>query len=277
MTVEPTTQASLTGSDIGKLQPKLTAIAGDTERPARYGIKVKLLLAFCSFAGLTAVASAVAWYGFGEINHAVTRVMVESVPGTLTALSLAEKSAQMAATAPALMASDSQEERVLEQAKLDERARALVSLIGDLKASNVAPERTTALSSIEQKITAKLEELNVAVEKRLRLEVQRQAAIGELSKAQTVFAKVLEPLIDDSVFNLVMRSEHVTAKNASAITGLVDGGVSKLDHLLTINAEANLAAGLLAEAAHVDDPVLIEPIRERFVAAPSWAPGNDVA
>jgi adenylate cyclase len=267
MTVEPTTQASLTGSDIGKLQPKLTAIAGDTERPARYGIKVKLLLAFCSFAGLTAVASAVAWYGFGEINHAVTRVMVESVPGTLTALSLAEKSAQMAATAPALMASDSQEERVLEQAKLDERARALVSLIGDLKASNVAPERTTALSSIEQKITAKLEELNVAVEKRLRLEVQRQAAIGELSKAQTVFAKVLEPLIDDSVFNLVMRSEHVTAKNASAITGLVDGGVSKLDHLLTINAEANLAAGLLAEAAHVDDPVLIEPIRERFVAA----------
>ena len=267
MTAQPEVQPLLTESDAAKPQPKLTAVDGNTERPARYGIKAKLLLAFCSLAGLTAIASGVAWYVFGEIDHAVTRVMVESVPSTLTALSLAEKSAQMAATAPALMASDSQEERVLEQAKLDERARALVSLIGDLKASNVAPERTTELSSIEQKITAKLEALNVAVEKRLTLEAQRQAAIGKLSKAQTDFVKALEPLVDDSVWNLVMRSERVTAKSAGAITGLVDGGVSKLDHLLTINAEANLAAGLLDEAAHVDDPVFIEPIRERFVAA----------
>jgi adenylate cyclase len=267
MTAQPEVQPLLTKSDAAKPQPKLRAGLGDTERPVRYGIKAKLLLAFCSLAGLTAVASGVAWYVFGEIDHAVTRVMVESVPGTLTALSLAEKSAQMAATAPALMASDSQEERVLEQAKLDERARALVSLIGDLKASNVAPERTTALSNIEQKITAKLEELNVAVEKRLRLGAQRQAAIKKLSKAQAGFVKALEPLVDDSVFNLVMRSERVTAESANAITGLVDGGVSKLDQLLAINAEVNLAAGLLAEAAHIDDPVLIEPIRERFIAA----------
>ena len=64
-----------------------------------------------------------------------------------------------------------------------------------------------------------------------------------------------------------MRGEGVTAKSASAITGLVEGGVSKIDQLLTINAEVNLAAGLLAEAGHVRDPVFIQPIRERFVAA----------
>jgi phosphoglycerate-specific signal transduction histidine kinase len=160
--------------DTAKPRPKPMAAAGDKQRSTRYGIKVKLFLAFCSLAGLTAIASAVAWYVFGEINHAVTRVTVESVPGTITALSLAEKSAEIAATAPALMASDSQEERVLQQAKLEERARALVALIDDLKASNVAPERTIALSNIEQEITANLEELNVAVEKRLRLEAQRQ-------------------------------------------------------------------------------------------------------
>jgi adenylate cyclase len=274
MTVEPAVQPFPMESDTVKLQPELTAVADDMERPTRYGIKAKLLLAFCSFAGLTAVASGVAWYVFGQIDHAVTRVMVESVPGTLAALNLAEKSAQMAATAPALMASNNQEERVLEQAKLEERARALVSLISDLKASNVAPERTIALSNIEQKITTRLEALNVAVEKRLRLETQRQAATRKLSAAQTSFVKALEPLVDDSVFDLVMRSEQVTGKSASAITGLVYGGVSKLDHLLTINAEANLAAGLIAEAAHVGDPVLIEPIRERFIAAAATIDSN---
>src|SRR5262249_27529112 len=37
--------------------------------------------------------------------------------------------------------------------------------------------------------------------------------------------------------------------------------------LLTLRAEGSRAAGLLAEAAHVDDPALIQPIRERFSAA----------
>lgn len=265
MTVEAA-QPLLAEIDRAKPRPKPTATDANMQRGARYGIKAKLFLAFCSLAGLTAVASAVAWYVFSEIDHAVTHVTVESVPGTITALSLAEKSAEIAATAPALMASDSQEQRVLQQAKLEERTRALVALIDDLKASNVAPERTIALSNIEQDITAKLKELNVAVEKRLRLEAQRQAAVGELSRAHASLVEALEPFVDNSVFDLVMRGEDVTAKSGSAITGLVEGGVSKLDQLLTINAAANLAAGLLAEAAHVGDPVLIEPIRERFVA-----------
>jgi class 3 adenylate cyclase/HAMP domain-containing protein len=266
MTVEAA-DPLLAETDTPKPRPTPTAAADDKQQSTRYGIKVKLFLAFCSLAGLTAIASAVAWYVFGEINHAVTRVTVESVPGTITALSLAEKSAEMAATAPALMASDSQEERVLQQEKLEERARALVALINDLKASNLAPERTITLSNIEHEITAKLKELNVAVEKRLKLEAQRQSAVGELSRAHASFVKAIEPLVDNSVFDLIMQGEDVTAKSGSAITGLVEGGVSKLDQLLTINAAANLAAGLLAEAAHVGDPVFIEPIRERFAAA----------
>ena len=40
---------------------KQMAIAGDTQRRSRFGIKAKLFLAFFSLAGLTAVASAVAW------------------------------------------------------------------------------------------------------------------------------------------------------------------------------------------------------------------------
>ena len=240
--------------------------AGGQQR-ARYGIKAKLFSAFCSFAGLTAVASVVAWYVFGEIDRAVTRVTDESVPGIITALSMAEKSAEIAATAPVLMASATQEKRILEQEKLAERARALVALIDDLKAPSVATERTVALSNIAREITAKLQELNGAVEKRLQLEAQRQAAVLELSKAHASFVETLEPFVDDSVFDLVLRGEDVTAKSANAITGLVEGGISKIDQLLTINAEANLAAGLLAEAGHVPDPVLIQPIRERFVAA----------
>ena len=73
--------------------------------------------------------------------------------------------------------------------------------------------------------------------------------------------------MDDAGFDLVTASEDMTAKSKEAITGLVEGGVNALQALLTLRADGNLAAGLLTEAAHVDDPALIQPIRERFSAA----------
>jgi class 3 adenylate cyclase/phosphoglycerate-specific signal transduction histidine kinase len=232
-----------------------------------FGIKTKLFVAFFALATLTALVSAIAWYVFRDIDRAVEHVTVESVPGIITALNSAEKSAEIAAAAPALMAAGSQEERVSEQAKLEERARALVTLINTLISSNAPPEKTLALSTIERETTTKVKELNFAVEKRLRLETERQTVMRKLSSAHADFLIAIEPLIDDSVFNLVTRGEDVTADNTKATTELVEGNVSKIDQLFTINAEANLVAGLLTEAAHVSDPALVQPIRERFLAA----------
>src|SRR6516165_10629865 len=247
---------------------QIPAVASGSEI-SKFGIKAKLFLAFFSLAALTALASAIAWYVFRDIDRAVTRVTVESVPGIITALSSAEKSAEIAAAAPALMAAGNQGERALEETKLEERARALATLISDLIASNLPPEKTSTLSKIERATTGKINELNVAVEKRLRVEGERQTVLKGLSAAHGAFLLAIEPLIDDSVFNLVTRGENVTAETIKAISDLVEGNVSKLDQLFTINAEGNLAAGLLTEAAHVSDPALIQPIRERFLAASS--------
>src|SRR5215472_15146914 len=266
MTINPAQTFSI---EINKTPSRLKQTVGvdDMRRRSRLGIKAKLFLAFFTLAGLTAVASAVAWYVFYDIDRAVRHVTVESVPSIIAALSSAEKSAEIAAAAPALMSIGSQEERVLEGAKLEERARALASLIDNLIASKVPQERTIALSNIERETTAKLKELNASVEKRLRLEAERQAAVRGLAAAHASFLIALEPLIDDSVFNLVTKGEDVTAESIKAITDLVEGDVNRIDQLFTINAEGNLAAGLLTEAAHVSDPALIQPIRERFLAA----------
>ena len=261
MTVEQAHAASL------KMPWRLQKAVLSHSPRSQFGIKTKLLLAFFSLAALTALASGVAWYVFRDIDHAVRRVTLESVPGIIAALSSAEKSAEIAAAAPALMAVRSQDERILEEAKLEDRGRALGTLIEDLIASKVPQEKTLGLSEIERATTAKIKELNTAVEKRLRLETERQAAVRGLSAAHANFLIAIEPLIDDSVFNLVTRGAVVTTESIKAITDLVDDNVSRIDQLFTINAEANLAAGLLTQAAHVSDPALLQPIRERFLAA----------
>ena len=120
----------------------------------------------------------------------------------------------MAATAPALMASDSQEERVLQQEKLEARARALVALINDLKASNLAPERTIALSNIEQEITAKLKELNCGGRKAAASSKRNGRRLsGGSPRSHANFLIAIEPFVDNSVFDLVTRGEDVTAKS----------------------------------------------------------------
>jgi class 3 adenylate cyclase/phosphoglycerate-specific signal transduction histidine kinase len=232
-----------------------------------FGIKAKLFLAFCSLAGLTAAASAVAWYVFGDIDRSVTRLTAESFPGMVSVLGLAQKSSEIAATAPALMASPDKERRVLEQAGMSQRTADLAAAIEDLSARGIAPEVIDRLMDTRDELTVKLEALNGAIEQRLDLKVRREARLSQLSAIHAGFLEAIEPLVDDSVFDLVITGEQVTAEGTNAVTGLVEGGVGRIDRLLSINAEANLAAGMLAEAMHVRDQALIQPLRERFEAA----------
>ena len=92
---------------------------------AALGIKAKLFLAFGGMAMLTGGASAVAWYAFTDIDRSVTRITAESIVGMAASLRLAEKSAEITATAPALIASRNEEERVQEQERLVQRLNEL--------------------------------------------------------------------------------------------------------------------------------------------------------
>ena len=264
---ESTVQASETGTMGGhvKVQPGANSLA-DMRRPA-FGIAGKLFAAFYALVGLIVLASGVAWLAFTNIDRSVSRVTGESVPRMVIALSLAELSAEIAATAPSMNASETQADRVREKSRLERRQRHLESLIEELGASGATTERIVPLSRIKEQLNGKLAELNLTVEARLDAAERKLASLAGLSRAHSQFQETLDPLVDDSVFHLVISGEQVTAESTSMITDLVEGGVGIVDRLLTINAEGNLAVGLLAETIHVDDPALIQPLRERFVAA----------
>jgi class 3 adenylate cyclase/phosphoglycerate-specific signal transduction histidine kinase len=246
---------------------KLAAAVRKRDGKARFGIKAKLFLAFGGMAMLTCGASAVAWYAFTDIDRSIAQIAAKSVVGIAASLRLAEKSAEITATAPALIASRSEKEQVQEQDRLVKRLNELSAATEGLKTAGLAEASLANLIEIEGKIATELKALNAAVEHRLRIGAQRQAAIAGLAAVHAKFQEALEPLVDDAGFDLVTTSEDMTAKSKAAITGLVEGGVNALQALLILRADGNLAAGLLTEAAHVDDPALIQPIRERFSAA----------
>jgi HAMP domain-containing protein len=236
-------------------------------RTEKFGIKLKLSLAVSCLAALTAVASLVGWYVFGNIGHSVTRVTEESLPGIVAALELAEKSNEIAIAVPGLVASRTQEDRIFERASLTRRMDELAALIQGVGREGTALEAGDRLISLEDALREKLTDLDSVVERRLYLQADIRNRHKNLARIHEGFLGVIEPLVDDAVFDLVMTGERVSAENASAVSGLVEGGVTHLDHLLTLNAEINLIAGLLAEGSRAEEAALIEPVRESFHAA----------
>jgi class 3 adenylate cyclase/phosphoglycerate-specific signal transduction histidine kinase len=244
----------------------MTADESGQSGASRLGIKAKLFLAFCALAGLTTLASAVSWYVFGDIGRAVNRVTAESLPSMVSALSLARKSSEIAVTAPALMASRDQDERVLERARLTQRTEALTAMIVDLMDKRVSPETTDRLAELRARLTTQLEELDGAIEQRLRSKSDRELRLRELGEIHARFLEAAEPLVDDSVFDLVISGERVTERSTGAITGLVQGGVRRIVLLSTLKADVDRAAALLAGIAQASDPAAIRSIRDRFAA-----------
>ena len=95
-------------------------------------------LAFCGAAALTAVASAVAWYAFVDIDRSVTRITADSLPAMAASLRLAAKGADIAAAAPSLVASANQEDRRRARTDLDRKSGELAGLTRALSATGLA-------------------------------------------------------------------------------------------------------------------------------------------
>jgi len=244
-----------------------SATVGGDQPPAwRLGIRAKLFLAFLGFAVLTVAACVVAWLIFTTIERAVDRVTEESVPGMVDALAMSKTVADISASAPALFASSNQEELAAERATLDGEINSFTEIAAALgRAGRYEGERPIADAAVD--LLTALDGLAESVETRLALQRRRESISADLHEAHTKFNETLEPLVDDAVFNLVITGEKVMADNTESINNLVDDGASRIDHLLSINAAVNLAAGLMGEALNVANPVLLEPIHERFLSA----------
>lgn len=233
----------------------------------RFGIKFKLFAAFLGLVALTAIAGLVALVVFDETDRAIHHLADDSLPEMVAALRLAEKSAEIAAAAPTIASSSSQAEREDAKASVDTRQQQLVDLTEGLTMLRSDDGMAGRLGDAGERMSAELNRLNDAVANQLDLRAERATAVKALWDTHERFLNVLEPMVDDAVFDLVISGETVTGGTGAAITELVDVGASRLEQLLTINAEGNLAAGLMAEAVQLDDPSAIAPIFDRFVAA----------
>ena len=228
----------------------------DQEAPTTtvFGIKTKLSLAFLVMTALTVVACAIAWLVFGQIQRTVSVVTERSIPEITLALSIAEVSADITSGAPAIVSSNTQEERLERRQFLDRSGEQLAELIDGWQKLGIASDVAGALSQAVNEIADRSATADTAVEKRLALTARIDANSAQLDTLHDQFLDILEPLIDDAVFDLVIRSETGSAETADRLRQAVESGTERLARLTALKADGNLLVGLLREAiAHDED------------------------
>ena len=242
----------------------------DSSRPeqkkTRFGIKLRLMFAFGAVAAMTVIASLVAWFSYADIETSFTRVSGESVPAMTRALEFAASSARLSAAAPALAAAGNEAERKVRMGELQGEVSAIETLVRELAQTSRDQETVTQIENAFASMAENLLATDAQVAVRLAAKVAREAAATEVARLHAEILGKIAPLIDTASFDLVIGSEDATGGATEVINKLISEGVTVLRGTLEVQAAGNLAAGLMSEAAAIENVALLVPLQERFTA-----------
>lgn len=231
----------------------------------RPGLARWLLLAFGSIAGLTVLAAGLSEQSSSALNRSIAIVADQSLPATRTALSLAKETATLVAAAPRLADASSLTDAEHARARLDFDLAIVEHLAG------VASGRSggdSEIGPIIASIRSALRRLETHVGERLALDASLNRQVTAASTLHRAIITQATPLADDAEFALFLslrtKPSALDAAAAPAMAREREQRLVRYAKLGNIATGANLALGLLTEAALTSDTALLEPLSDQF-------------
>jgi hypothetical protein len=251
------------------------SIEGSTTgaRSRGFGIRSHLFLAFGVVAALTVMASAVAFVSYNRVGATLSAITEHNMPAMSLALTLARESAEITSTAPALAAAADKKAHDAATATVEAHMQSLGKVIDALAAQPEGAAPAAALRKTVQQLAASLKNLSGSVELRLAAQAERESLAKSIRGAHRLLAEKLTPMVDDANFNLIIGLQSAADKQTDiraigkALSTLADSDLGQLQALFLLQAETNLAQGLLTEASIAPSKEYLAPIKETFDAA----------
>jgi methyl-accepting chemotaxis protein len=236
------------------------------------GLRTKLFVAFGAVAGLTVLASGIAFVSYDEVGRALGGIAGENLPAMTASVRLARSSAEIASIAPALLAAHDMKERDATLAALEADEKSLRQAIDEIAATAGSGEAIGALRGAAEQMAANLAELAEDVQKRLKLDGEIAAVAAQVRSTHNAIETTLAPLVDDASFDLVTGLQNAASSKDSAamqqhLSDLANTQVVALQAMSDLRADSNLVLGLLTEGAGVPSKDLFPPLLDRFNAA----------
>ena len=241
-----------------------------TSTPARgtkFGIKIKLQIAFGAVAIMTVVAAAVAIMSFSETERGFERVSSREVPLMTDALRLSATSGEISAAAARFVSAKGSDDRRLIAAHIGTRARELDTILERLRAGQSGSSGFSIAEPMAQRLKANLAALETVISERTDLHDKLEARLQALHKVHARISDKLTPIVDDSYFDVVTTAEDVGRTGDVVVRTLVQGGLQIMQAMVEVGAETNLVTGLLTASALTSAPGILALLEDRFTAA----------
>ncbi|MBP2307093.1 ATP-binding protein [Azospirillum melinis] len=219
----------------------------------RFGIRVRLFLAFVAVATLSVVACALGWLSYDRLGGTLDEFAESHLPALGVAAKLAEEGGAIIATAPILAGSRTEDEMDAIRDALGRRLTTLRALTGAIEGG------VPGLRPVVDSLGRNLAELDGTVRQRLALARRNQEAIERLRWLHADFLDEIDPLVADARFNIqsALASVESGRPSADAVRILREEN-RRSEALLQIGANGNLAVGLVARAATLATAELLD-------------------
>ncbi|CAO3437152.1 ATP-binding protein [Azospirillum endophyticum] len=221
--------------------------------PVRFGIRLRLFLAFVAVAVLSVAACALGWLSYDRLGGTLDEFAESHLPALGLAAKLAEEGGAIIATAPILAGSRTEAEMDAIRDALGRRLAALRTLTGAIEGG------VPGLRPVVDALGRNLSELDGTVRHRLELARRNQEAIERLRWLHADFLDEIEPLVADARFNIqsALASVESGKPSADAVRILREEN-RRSEAVLQIGANGNLAVGLIARAATLATPEMLD-------------------
>ena len=217
-------------------------------------IRGRLFLAFGSVAAMTVLATSIAWISFGGVGDSLKKIVKYNIPTVMLAASLAEKSAVITATAPALAAAESEFERARTWLILSENLNDIRNLLEEVDVIVLGHKSKSSILSMIDGLRANLSALDTNVRKQFWFRERNADLVDRLRWTHTDFLDEVEPMIEDARFRIELAVDSAQSSDEKIVKNLrLSLETQRQAALLRLNATGNLAVGLIARAASLPD------------------------
>jgi methyl-accepting chemotaxis protein len=262
-------------------QPAESTMTRSNARPGgvpagRMGIRFKLLSAFAAIAGLTVVATVVAFVSYNILGGSLRRVETESLPGMTHAFMLARQVAELSAISAAIAAAENTDDLERTKGLLESTSEAMQASVLGLAATEIGRDRAVNLQREANGLSETAERLALSVGQRFQISAKRAQLVSDAIATHRKLAEKTAPLADDASFNLILGLRSAgdgddRAKNKADLERIADEDMAILEGLSELRIESNLLLGILTEISLAPSAQVLPPLRDRLLAAEARA------
>ena len=217
------------------------------------GIGGRLIGAQMLIVGLTTGGFALAIVSFNHLDHVLNSVIDQRIPVMTAALTLARDGERLNVSAPALVASTSDQERIQRFEAVNSQMAALKTSLEALRHYNLDSTEIDAIEAGVRRLMQNLSRINALVGDGLQTEQAAQTALSDMTKVRDAVQAEIGPAITASTMQITLASKAITARNdysnqeLATLSSDLAHALAENRPLLAVQMDMQMAIGTLTD------------------------------